>query len=197
MGVSSTMKDLIGIVLAGGQSKRFGKPKALAKRNGKEFILYSFETLRSITKNIIIVVHPELKKDLPVIDQAIFITDIEPYKGKGPLAGLFSVMSQYEAKWYMVLPCDVPFINDHILKILQLYQDEKWDAILPRVNKRIQPLVALYHCRVKEEIKSRLERNELSMKHLLDNIQVKYIDLIDEQPFMNINTKEEYEKFVR
>ncbi|ASA95572.1 molybdopterin-guanine dinucleotide biosynthesis protein A [Anoxybacillus flavithermus TNO-09.006] len=196
MGASAPMKEIVGIVLAGGQSRRFGEPKAFAKRDGKEFILYSVEALQHVVEEIVVVTRPEFMEHLPVMEHVSFIEDLKKYKGKGPLAGLFSAMSQCEAKWYIVLPCDTPFMNARMIKALQSHQNERWEAIVPRVNGQIQPLIAMYHDRVKGKIQSMLEKNELSMHRFLSVCHVNYVDLMDERAFVNINTKEEYERFI-
>lgn len=190
------MNKMIGIVLAGGQSKRFGQPKAFAKRNGKEFILYSIEALQCITKDVVVVIHPEIDTKWLQRNQLTYIQDLELYQGKGPLAGIYSVMSQFKSEWYIVLPCDTPFINSHLLKKLQLYRNDGCEAIVPSVHGNIQPLIAMYHHRVKEKIRWHLEQNKLSMKHFLPSIHTRYVEINDDDAFININTKDEYDQYI-
>ena len=40
------------------------------------------------------------------------MTDIVEYAGLGPLAGILSVMESVEADRYVVLPCDMPYVDD-------------------------------------------------------------------------------------
>ncbi len=39
------------------------------------------------------------------------MTDLARYAGLGPLAGILSVMESVEADRYIVLPCDMPFVD--------------------------------------------------------------------------------------
>ena len=71
----------------------------------------------------------------------------------------------------------------------------EYDAVVPIINGRKQPLLAAYHNRVKEKIYTLLQE-EKSMGQLLSQCNVKYIAGEDVQAhaewFINVNTKEEY-----
>lgn len=185
----------IGIVLAGGQSKRFGEPKALALRCGKPFLFYSVEALRPIVDQVVVVAQPHIQKRLQLKDVQ-WIEDVSQHKGKGPLAGIYSAMKHYEATWYIVLPCDTPFIHKKIINKLKEQADDSFDVIVPRVNGRLQPLIAMYHYRVKSLIYNCLQREEYRMHTLLSACRAKHIEMTEELPFMNINTKEQFHKWI-
>lgn len=185
----------IGIVLAGGQSKRFGEPKALALRHGKPFLLYSIEALHPIVDEIVIVAQPHIQTKLSFQDVS-WIEDDPQYKGKGPLAGIYSAIVHHEATWYVVLPCDIPFIHETIIRMLKEQADDAFDAIVPYVNGRLQPLIAIYHYRVKSLIYNCLQQEEYRMHTFLSSCRVKRVGMKEEQPFMNINTKEQFYKWI-
>ncbi|MGG3937929.1 molybdenum cofactor guanylyltransferase [Anoxybacillus kestanbolensis] len=185
----------VGIVLAGGQSKRFGEPKALALRQGKPFLFYSVEALRSIVDEIVVVATPYIQKQL-LCKEVLWGEDDPNYKGKGPLAGIYSAMVHHEATWYIVLPCDTPFIHETIVKTLKQQADDAFDAIVPYVNGRLQPLIAMYHYRVKSLMYDCLQQGEYRMCTFLSSCRVKQIEMKEEQPFMNINTKEQFHKWI-
>ncbi len=50
----------IGVLLAGGMSRRFGAAKAFAPINGKPMFAYSLEALQAVAAQSLIVSHPEL-----------------------------------------------------------------------------------------------------------------------------------------
>ncbi|KHD85249.1 molybdenum cofactor guanylyltransferase [Heyndrickxia ginsengihumi] len=190
------MTEYAAIVLAGGMSRRFGDEKAIAKWNDKLFISYSLEAVNHVEQTII-VTRDDLLSKVPQLANVQLITDAEAYKGKGPLAGIYSGMTRAEAEWYVVLPCDTPWINKTIMKQLQAYCDGQFEAIVSKVNGCMQPLIGIYHRRLKEKIKEKLEKNELRMKQLLSECIVKEVHFSEEKLFANINTKEEYENLLR
>src|SRR5690625_1015821 len=102
---------MIGIVLAGGQSRRFGSPKAFAKKDGKEFYQYSIDAIKQLVNSVVISTNDQLEKNFSITGYEM-ITDIEKFKEKGPLAGIYTVMNTFSAEWYMVIPVDVPFMNE-------------------------------------------------------------------------------------
>ncbi|RKQ37243.1 molybdenum cofactor guanylyltransferase [Oceanobacillus halophilus] len=191
------VNDIMGIVLAGGYSRRFGTPKAFVKRNGKYFYQISIDALTRLTNKIVVITNPDLEK-LFQMENGNFaiINDRKQYEGKGPLAGIFTAMDAVDSEWYAVTPVDVPFIDDQVFQKLLKHLDGEAHAIIPVVSGKIQPLIAIYHYSVKEEIRDQLEGDNLSVKDMLNKCKVKYISIQEEQPFYNINQVSDYEKWI-
>lgn len=180
-----------GIVLAGGQSRRFGEHKAMARFNGASFLEHSIEALRAHTDSITIVSHPDLSERLYDKYGANVIHDLKEYRGQGPLAGILSAMEKEKADWYAVVPCDTPLLNETVIRtLLNAIQDEV-QAVVPVTGKNIQPLVAAYSCSVKPYIKKLLKEDKRSMRDLLSGINTLYLedDIFKESFFLNINDK--------
>ena len=191
-------RTILGVVLAGGESKRFGSPKAFAQKNHIPFYRYSVEAIEPFVNTTIIVTNPELK---PLFanreDKINIVNDVEPYRGQGPLAGIYTAMNLFAADWYMVVPVDVPFVKQSVFKILTNYIAEDIDAIVPKVNGKIQPLISLYHHSIKKSIKKQLDIGERSMHQLLIDKRVIYVPMKENKPVTNINWRKDYHQFIQ
>lgn len=190
---------ITGILLAGGESRRFGSHKAFAKLNQKYFYEYVIESLDGNVDKLLIVSHPSLAEQFRSQTSVEVIQDLPEFKGYGPLAGMFTVMQKEVSDWYVVLPCDTPFVTDKLVKQLIAYTtDYIIDAVVPVINGRQQPLIAIYHSRVATKIEQLLKGQHFKMSHLLDSLQVRYVTNQDLQlqglEFENINDQTEYEK---
>ncbi|MEH6890751.1 molybdenum cofactor guanylyltransferase [Bacillus sp. JJ864] len=183
---------LAGIVLAGGRSSRFGEPKALAIWQGKTFIEHSIEALKEVVTDIVVISHPSITNELLHILNVPVIEDIELYKGNGPLAGLVTGMEFASADWYIVAPCDTPNVSKEWAIELIKRADETYEAIVPLAEGRKQPLLALYHYKIKEKIERLLKEEKRSMQGLLTQCNVQYVTVEEADVFVNMNTKEEY-----
>ncbi|PEA55732.1 molybdenum cofactor guanylyltransferase [Bacillus pseudomycoides] len=183
---------IAGIVLAGGRSSRFGEPKALAMWQGKTFIEHSVEALKEVVTDIVVISHQDITNELSYILNVPVVEDSELYKGNGPLAGLVTGMEFAKADWYVVAPCDTPNISKEWALELIERADETYGAIVPIVEGRKQPLLALYHYKVKEKIEHLLKEEKRSMQGLLSQCNVQYVTVEEADVFINVNTKEEY-----
>lgn len=191
------MEKIAGILLAGGQSRRFGSPKAFLQMDEKYFYQYSVDSLREIVDSIVLVTNTELEKSFHAEEDTFTIlTDQKHVKGLGPLAGMYTGMEYMAADWYMTAPIDVPFINTAVFHTLLSYKKENIDAIVPVVSGEIQPLIAIYHHRVKEVILDQLQKELLSAHRLLENLHVTYVPIEEERCFYNINRREDYNRWI-
>ncbi|QXJ37763.1 putative molybdenum cofactor guanylyltransferase [Parageobacillus caldoxylosilyticus] len=195
-----TVKGMTGVVLAGGQSRRFGSPKAFAKFKGKYFFEIAVETLRTVAEDIYIVSHPSLVDCFRQKTVEKVIMDDERYRGQGPLAGIYTVMKKSEAEWIFVLPCDMPYMRPEVAEKLAKYANEKFDAIICAHFGRIQPLVGMYHRRTFEQIEKLLQAKDNRMKSLLHRCHVRYVTEQDfwenEIVFRNVNKPNEFDDIV-
>ena len=189
-------KQLAGVILAGGESKRFGTPKAFVKYQEKYFFEHSIEALAPFTDKLIVVSHPSFTDRFSYRSLMKVLEDLAPYRGNGPLSGLYSVMKQVEAEWYIVLPCDMPLITAKVISQLIEAADETVDAVIPVISGKIHPLVAVYHQRVLPVLTEQLANGDYRMMDVIRKLNVKEITEADlpsaKRLFKNINTKDAY-----
>lgn len=190
---------IIGVLLAGGESRRFGSPKAFAQFQNKYFYEYAIDALKDNVDQLYIVSHPLLKEQFPNEASVSVIQDLPEFQGRGPLAGIITVMKKTSSDWYVILPCDTPFVTDKLVKqLISFTKDQSIDAIVPIINDRQQPLIAVYHARVAKKIEQLLKDNDLRMSQLLGTCNVRFLTDQDLQlqgmEFENINNKTEYQK---
>ncbi|MED1863471.1 molybdenum cofactor guanylyltransferase [Fictibacillus nanhaiensis] len=188
---------VIGVVLAGGESRRFGSPKLFAKWGDTTFFEKAMNAIAPHSDGLVAVVREEWIKKL---DQnhsyaAELISDVEAFKGKGPLAGIYSAMMKRKGDYYLIIPCDMPIMTSYMYgKWLGfVYEDPKYDCIVPVLNGKVYPLNGLYKRTCLPEIKKNLMMDNLKVLSLLESKQTKYIEVQKEEArfFENVNTKED------
>lgn len=190
------MMRTVGIVLAGGQSRRFGSPKAFAKVGGRYFYEWAKEALESHCDAVVIVTRKELvdRFSADVDVQA----DLFDFAGMGPLAGILSVMESVQAERYVVLPCDMPFIDDDdVVGNLLMHHDKGATAVI--VDGRHHPLVSVWDYDVKQMLDEALRNEQYRVMSVLSRIDATWVngsELTDceEQVFKNVNTPELLER---
>lgn len=191
-------EKIIGVLLAGGQSKRFGSPKMFAERNGIAFFKYSLEALSSFVTKTYIVTLSSYQQEFLNLDQNVtIITDLEAFQSQGPLAGILSAMVSEQAEWYLVVPTDTPFIEKSIIKKLLAKRENGKQAIIPNVNGHLQPLIGLYHQSIQAVIFDLLANEQRSVFNLLNQITVKECKFDNDSPFLNINHHSEYHYYIK
>ncbi|MGM7720150.1 molybdenum cofactor guanylyltransferase [Metabacillus sp. Hm71] len=190
------MKETIGVLLAGGESRRFGHHKAFASYQGKFFWEHSFSVLKAVSDKQIIISHPNIAGKLKDAVLCPVLLDEPDVKGKGPMAGMITAMNHVQAEWYVFLACDIPLItNQAVLRLLHFRQHDI-KAIIPKINGRLQPLTGVYHHSIYSLMKEQLENHEYRIISLLEKIEVLYVtekDLqVDPSIFRNVNSQEDY-----
>lgn len=103
------MTRVLGAVLAGGRSSRFGSDKALALVHGKPLLAHAIESLRQVTQDIV-VCGRDWPGEMSLCDR--------PAADMGPLAGLNAALDHGSAQgfdWVLSLACDTPFLDTAIL----------------------------------------------------------------------------------
>ena len=196
--ITNRKKNLIGIILAGGESTRFGTPKAFASYENKPFYQHAIDALAPHVDHIVIVSHPSLRARFEVKDDVDVIEDIEPFIGKGPLSGLYTVMKQFQASWYIVLPCDMPQFNSIAAGKLVSVMDDHYEAIVPQVAGRMNSLSALYHSHSFIHLEQQLATGNYRMIDFIDRLSTSILTEqqleLDEHYFQNVNDRDAYER---
>ncbi|MFD1927440.1 molybdenum cofactor guanylyltransferase [Sporosarcina siberiensis] len=185
----------IGIVLAGGLSRRFGSPKAFAMSGDKHFYEIAVDVLSPLCDQVVIVTRPELIQRHREEDYVL--TDIIEFAGLGPLAGILSGMESVEADRYVVLPTDMPYVTSEVLEKLMGYHKKGITAVIS--EERRHPLVSIWDNHFKNALRNALENERLSVMRLLDENHSCWIPgylLTDNEElvFTNVNTPDVLER---
>jgi molybdenum cofactor guanylyltransferase len=142
------------IVLAGGQSRRMGRDKALIDYQGRPIIVHVINTLRVLTDDIMVVSN---RADLYRSFGARVVTDYDP--PSGPLGGIAVGLQAVNHDVAVVVACDMPFLNVSLLRWL-IDLAEGVDAVVPQTGGEFEPLHAVYRQKCHDPIVRRLARGE-------------------------------------
>ena len=120
------LNNILGVVLAGGKSQRFGQNKSQVKLNGKILIDYILSEIIDEFNETLIVTNQYIN-----FMQSKKISTIKDFKeGLGPLGGILSAMkwiknNKKKYKWLATFPSDTPFFNNNIMNNFFNKVDEK------------------------------------------------------------------------
>lgn len=187
------------IVLAGGKGLRLGRYKASIDFNG-ESLLQRVVSRSSILGGEVIIVIAEGQKtpELSTNQESRIVTDV--YRGKGPLVGIYTGLLNSRSDYNLVVACDMPLLNRHLLAYI-LKEAAGFDIAIPRLGNLLEPLHAVYSKNCIQPIEKLLAEGSFKIRHLLDLVKVRYvereeIDSFDRQhlSFFNINTQQELNK---
>jgi molybdopterin-guanine dinucleotide biosynthesis protein A len=188
----------VGILLAGGQSRRFGSPKAFAVHQNEYFFKKVIKVLEPYVNDIIIVSHPSITQRLQSEYEGKVIEDVEEFRGDGPLAGIYSGMSTLTSDTYIILPCDMPFLlPSTIMWLIEQYElSGGYDGVAPIVNGKTQPLVTILSQSVQSIIYKKLIKKQLRLMDLYNSTRINIVDATNlpyaTDQFRNINSMDDY-----
>ncbi len=176
-----------GVVLAGGKSTRMGRDKALVDVDGKPMIQHAIDVLLPQVKELIVVGDP--RKYRRFHDEIVE----DELEGLGPLGGIVTAMGHAKYEHLLILACDVPEVNAKLLEKIKFHFPLDGDALVPRHEKFVEPLVAGYHRRCAEPFTELLSKGVLRMTEALAAVRAHFLDIVPGQDgwpedlFRNVN----------
>jgi molybdopterin-guanine dinucleotide biosynthesis protein A len=179
------------IVLAGGDSRRMGRDKALLPVGGKRLIEVIVEHLRLRFEDILI--SARRADDYRFLGLEV-VGDAEP--GLGPLRGLASTLPRTKHDIAFVTACDIPWIDlEFVERLIGLA--EGFDLVLPfRPPNFYEPLFAVYRRSVAGLAEDILAAGQRSLLELLSRVRVRRVEISEGLSLGNINTRADYRKLV-
>lgn len=186
-------------VLAGGESRRFGSQKALARFGSRTLLERAVDIGKAISPDVFLIL--SYVDQLPIELHNISIK-IDCIPNCGPLGGIFTAVSACNAQFLAVLPCDLPLLSPGIYKFLMKFcsQDR---VIVAKSHRGIEPLVSIWPRFAEIQLGTELQRGRFSPLDLFKRVNTCFIDLPREIPnyrehwFLNINTPSDLEELCK
>lgn len=205
-----------GAILAGGESRRYGSPKALARVGGLRIIDRVAAALRQVASELILSANePELFEDLGLP------TYPDERPGLGALGGIHTALLRAREAGrpgVVAVACDMPF---PAVRLLERLRDEAFgeagsdragapppgegypDLVVPesRGRRGIEPLFAAYRVSCIPAIEAALDEDDRRMIGFHDRVHARRLPLAvvaslcdPDRTFLNVNTPEERER---
>jgi len=191
--------NILGAILAGGQSRRMGKDKLFLELNNKKLIEHTIDKVKKYFKQVIIITNQNneffLKNNLTTVKDCI--------EGQlGPLVGILTAMkwakdNSNKCSWIATFPCDTPFFPESIIESF-IEESKKKESLLFNASShgRKHNIFGLWSLDLYDKLKNDLVNNKIrkvqdwTEKNKIKNLEFKFKGY---DPFFNINTEEDLE----
>lgn len=181
------------LILAGGNSRRMGRPKALLPVGATTLIEWLAARLAPGLAHLLVAGRDE--SQLPAGLRPHLVRDLHP--GVGPLAGVEAglVASPYDT--VVAIGCDMPAVTPALMRrLVAAASADGVDACVPRVGGEPEPTCAAYRRSAAGPITAALSEGRFKAAAVLTALTVAWLDGEDPALFANLNTQEDYRAFL-
>jgi molybdopterin-guanine dinucleotide biosynthesis protein A len=184
------------VILAGGQSVRYGEPKALVRIGGIRLVDRVRRALEIVVSEIITSANDAALA--AAIGLPWYADTLRDAGGLGGIHAALDVAAARGARGVLAAACDMPFLSPALLEVLAA--DAAEDVVIPESGGRrgVEPLCAYYGVACRRPIEAAVARGDHRMISFHDAVRVRRIPFADVSTFgdpavlfMNVNTPEE------
>jgi len=190
--------DVLGVVLAGGQSLRYGSDKAFAMLGGVSLVRRAARALEPATARVVLVANQIEKHEaagLPVRPDLV--------RGVGPLGGVHTAVAWAQEEGLsgaIVLACDMPFVPSSLVGHLADCLDRRGVVVPASSGPRgFEPLCAVYGVDGLPAIEAAIRRGDRAVVSFFSDVDVTVADLRTvsrfgdpDMMFFNVNRPEDH-----
>jgi len=183
---------LFGLVLAGGRSTRMQRDKAAIEyRPGETQLDVALKLLEPRVERAFVSVRADQRDDgarrrfAQIVDRG----DVE-----GPIAGISTALGEHPGAAWLVLACDLPFLDARTLDTLIAARDVAAEATAFRSSHDglPEPLCAIYEPRAREALAAHIAGGRNCPRKFLINAKTRLLEPSNPRALDNVNTVAEY-----
>lgn len=185
--MSTRASRVVGVALAGGQSRRMGHDKAALRLEGSSLLERAVARLRQATAEVLVA-----DRGLGLMAGVRSVPD---GPGAGPAAGILGAAVERPGQSLLVLACDLPAVPAALLRHLAAATEE--DIHIPRWRRGPEPLCALYRPAALAVVAAEARAGRLALHAILrqERLTIRYLEgeRLDafgdpRRVFLNLNT---------
>jgi molybdopterin-guanine dinucleotide biosynthesis protein A len=181
---------LYGMVLAGGLSSRMGTDKALLNYHAENQLVRTASLLSETCSKVFISCRAEQSSAYSDYGFPV-ITDT--YLDMGPLGGLLSAQRSHPDAAWLLVACDLPFLDGNTLASLLSNRDpfRHATALMSPESRHPEPLLAIYEPKSRRPLLQQHASGNDSLSSFLRNSRILKIDPDNPDALKNVNDNEE------
>jgi molybdopterin-guanine dinucleotide biosynthesis protein A len=185
-----------------------GRPKATLPFGTTTILEHLIAELRPAFDDVVIVSAPRHQEPYPIEDLLksweIAITLVRDEMAfAGPVPALISGLHAARHSVVFVCSCDLPLLQYSVARMLVGLLGE-FDAVVPVIDGREQPLCAAYRRSCADTIEKLLNNGEQRLTAIVQQLHIRRVDEAelrhidsDLHSFFNVNTPEEYARALK
>ena len=180
-----------GLLLAGGRSSRMQRDKAALEYHGRSQLAHAWELLSAVVERAYISVRPDQVDD-PV--RRAYPQLVDQRQDLGPLAGILAAQAREPRAAWLVLACDLPFLDAGTLGHLLAGRDAAGLATAYRSahDGLPEPLCAIYEPASAPALRAWADAGRSCPRKFLIQSGARLLEPIDPRALDNINSADEY-----
>lgn len=177
------------ILLAGGQSRRMGRPKAQLPWKGRTIAHHLIEVVTPLVSSGLVVGSP----DWPI--PTGWTACLDDQAGLGPVGGLATALPRLTTPYGLVLSCDVPLLSTAVLRHLLAARGAASAACFRTSDGQVHPLVGVYAQLLGAQFGQAVAARQLRLMQVLQDLPLITIPCPAslEATLTNVNTPEQYQ----
>ena len=191
--------NILGIILAGGKSSRFGEDKSAAKLGNKTLLDHTVNKIENEFNEILVISN---NKEFNFKNNKIHVVEDCIDGQLGPLVGILTAMkwviiNKKNYKWIASFPCDTPFFDIKLISELKIkVKETSKKLIFLNSNKKRHNIFGLWSMDLIEILEKDIKNSFRKVELWADKIGYENININEEKfdKFLNINTKKDLEK---
>lgn len=187
--------DVTAFVLAGGQSTRMGREKAMLELGGRTLLERALQLALTVAAEAIVVgSRGEFERYGRLLEDV--------YPGHGPLGGIHAALWASPTDLNLILAVDTPFLEARFLEFLVAQARESGAVVtVPRTADGFHPLAAVYRRAFRETAEQALAEGRNKIDALFAQVETRVLEEEELRRFAfvpaifeNLNTPEELER---
>ena len=191
--------NILGIILAGGKSSRFGEDKSTVKLGNKTLLDHTVNKIENEFNEILVISN---NKELNFKNKKIQVIE-DCIEGQlGPLVGILTAMkwvkeNKKNYRWVASFPCDTPFFDINLTNKLKLKTNNtSKKLIFLNSEKKRHNIFGAWSIDLIKILENDLKKNFRKVEIWADKSGYEIININIEKfdRFLNINTKKDFEK---
>lgn len=183
-----------GLVLAGGKSVRMGKDKGLINYHGRPQREHVFNLLEELCSETFISCRPE-----QVVEIEGMPSLADTFMGLGPFGAMLSAFRKKPDEAWMVVACDLPFLNrEAIWHLLENRNVSKYaTAFYNPATEFPEPLITIWEPKAYPLLLQFLAQGYSCPRKVLINSDVELLEVPDLEVLRNVNEVGDYEEVMK
>ena len=187
--MTPSVAPLYGLVLAGGASRRMGRDKAALTLHGRPQLEWARELLARHCDAVFISIRAGQQDD-PVRRGQPVIVDAND--GAGPIAGIAAAQAMHPGHAWLVLACDLPFVDDACIQTLVSHRDGRPVVAFASTHDGLpEPLCAIYEPAAGEGVRAAIASGRNCPRKFIIGTGVALLQQPDPAALDNVNTPDE------